>query len=423
MNLAHTAVLLWVWGSLQAFEIVEKENIFQKTPCPAFLLFDNAAYLADMSFELPCHCKPEEVSAVVWYYQEHLGSSHTKVLTDFDGRMLTEATQVRVGSDMLVRFSIRMFNLLVFRAQPEDSGLYFCGSRKGDYFYAYDVDIQSNKRVLATFQDEGQEPFEDQYSGKLHIFTTFWEWTPCDRCGVRGEQWRIGLCYVKSPGLSPRFRNTLPQVVSCGSRAVPRTLQAKTKNHPPEVLIRSCMVACEKEKEKSAKKPVFSIFNYVSKVGSQPWVPQVPIQFHQQMLGHGLIISCPGARPEHAVAWDKDQQYLYRTEFLKGVNKSMRVFIDHGNHLHIRFAQLDDRGIYYCWRQGVKVAGFRLGMTSRGKYQASLSDPETRSAMTLTLMGYLLVTALFVTIHLCLCCNYWFSCCPSFGSNIPLPGR
>lgn len=390
MNLGHTTVLLWVWGSLQAFEIVEKENIFQRTPCPAFLMFDNAAYLADMSFELPCHCKPEEVSAVVWYYQKRLGSSHTKVLTDFDGRVLTEAAQVRVGSDMLVRFSIRMFSLLVFQAQPEDSGLYFCGTRKGDYFYAYDVDIQSGEGMVATFKDRGQEPFADEYHGSLHVFTTFWEWTPCDR-----------------------YRKTLPDVVSCGSQAVPRKLRAKARDHTPELLVRSCMVPCKKTT--MIQKGVMAIFSYVSKVGSQPWVPQVPIQFHQQRLGHGLIISCPGARPEHAVAWDKDHQYFYRTEYLKGVNRSMRVFIDHGNHLHIRFTQLSDRGIYYCWLQGVQIAGFRLGVTSRGRYKASFSDPETRSAMELTLIGYLLITSVFVTIHLCRCCGYLFRCCPNFA--------
>ncbi|XP_007535813.2 Ig-like V-type domain-containing protein FAM187A [Erinaceus europaeus] len=419
MNLAYTAILLWLCGSFQAFEIVEKENIFQRTPCPAFLMFDNVAYLADMSFELPCHCKPEDVSAVVWYYQKHLGSSHTKVLTDFDGRVLTEAAQVRVGSDMLVRFSIHMFSLLVFRSQPEDSGLYFCGTRKGDYFYAYDVDIQSSERIVATFRDQGQEPFADEYHGTLHVFTTFWEWTPCDRCGVRGEQWRIGLCYLQSPDLSPRYQKTLPDVVSCGSRAVSRELQTKTRDHTPEVLIRSCLAPCHNRK--TIHKGVMAIFNYVSKVGSRPWVPQVPIQFHQQRLGHGLIISCPGARPEHAVAWDKNHQHLYRTQYLIGVNRSMRVFIDHGNHLHIRFAQLTDRGIYYCWRQGVRVAGFRLGVTSLGRYQASFSDPETRAALMLTLIGYLLITAVFVIIHLCRCCCHLFYCCPNFSPRISLP--
>ncbi|XP_004707569.1 Ig-like V-type domain-containing protein FAM187A [Echinops telfairi] len=414
MSLAHATVLLWAWGSLLTFEIVEKENIFQKTPCPAFLMFDNAAYLTDMSFELPCHCKPEEVLAVVWYHQKHLGSTHTQVLTDFDGRVLTEAAaHVRVGSDMLARFSIRMFSLLVFRAQPEDSGLYFCGTRKGDYFYAYDVDIQSSEGMVASFRDEGQEPFEDEYHGDLRVFTTFWEWTPCDRCGVRGEQWRIGLCYLQSPDLSPRYRQTLPNAVSCGSQAVPRKLRARAKHHTPELLVRSCLVSCERRQ--TVHLGLLAIFNYVSKAGRRPWVPQVPIQFHQQMLGHGLLISCPGARPEHAVAWDKDRQQLYRTQYLKDVNRSMRVFIDHGNQLHIRFTQLSDRGIYYCWRQGVRVAGFRLAVKTRGHYHASFSDPETRAVLQLILLGYALITATFATVHLCRCCCYFFRCCPNLS--------
>ncbi|XP_040845143.1 Ig-like V-type domain-containing protein FAM187A [Ochotona curzoniae] len=413
MRAASLALLLWAWESLRAFELVEKENIFQKTPCPAFLMFDNAAYLADMSFELPCHCKPEEVLAVVWYYQKHLGSGHTRVLTDFDGRVLTEAAQVRAGSDMLVRFSIRMFSLLVFRAQPEDSGLYFCGTHKGDYFYAYDVDIQSSEGMVATFRDKGEEPFEDEYRGNLRIFTTFWEWTPCDRCGVRGEQWRIGLCYLQSPHLSPRYRKTMPDVVSCGSSALSRKLRDAARDHTPELLVQSCQEPCKKRK--TDRKGVLAIYNYVSKLGSRPWVPQVPIQFHQQRLGHGLVISCPGARPEHAVAWDKDSRRLYRTEYLKGVNRSMRVFIDHGNHLHIRFTQLGDQGIYYCWRQGQLVAGFRLSVSSRRRYAASLSDPETRAVVELTLMGYLLITLVFIAIHVCRCCCYICRCCPSFS--------
>lgn len=129
---------------------------------------------------------------------------------------------------------------------------------------------------------------------------------------MRGEQWRIGLCYLQSPGLSPRYRKTLPDVVSCGSRAVPRQLRAKARDHVPELLLRSCLVPCEEKKK--IQEGVMALFSYVAKVGSRPWLPPVPIQFHQQRLGHGLIISCPGARPEHAVAWDKDQQYTWRVE-------------------------------------------------------------------------------------------------------------
>ncbi|XP_068932254.1 Ig-like V-type domain-containing protein FAM187A [Petaurus breviceps papuanus] len=410
MSLVYTPLLLlWSWGSLWAFELVEKENVFQKTPCPAFLMFDNAAYLTDMSFELPCHCKPEEVPSVVWYYQEHLGSHHTRVLTDFDGRVVVDSGQVRVGSNMLARFSIRMFSLLVFRAQPEDSGLYLCGTRHGDYFYGYDVDIQSNQKMVAAFIDQGQEPPEDEEHGNLQIFTTFWEWTHCDRCGVRGEQWRIGLCYLNKPGLSPRFRKSVPDVVSCGSQAVPRKLRNMAGKHrPPELMIRSCMVPCKKKTQVG----LMAIYSFISKLGSKPWVPKVPIQFHQQRLGHGLVISCPGARPEHAVAWDKDQFRLYRTSFLKGVNRSMRMFIDHGNQFHIRFTQLNDRGIYYCWREGEMVAGFRLAVTSRGHYYASLSDPETQYALQAALVGYVFLTAVFILIHLCRCCCYFFICCP-----------
>ncbi|XP_038621011.1 Ig-like V-type domain-containing protein FAM187A [Tachyglossus aculeatus] len=393
--------------SLHALEIVEKENIFEQTPCPAFLLFDNTAFLADMSFELPCHCKPEEVSAVVWYFQEQLGSLHTKVLTDFDGRVATDARLVRAGSDMLTRFSIRLFSLVVFRARPGDSGLYLCGTRSGDYFYGYDVDVQSSRGLAVAFSDRGQQPRGDEVRGPLRLFTAFWEWTRCDRCGVPGEQWRLGLCYLQGSGLSARYRQSLPDVVSCGSRAVPRELRATAHGWPPELAIRSCRVPCPQKPHRRSRPQLADV---LAKLGSRPWVPEVPVQFHRQRLGHGLILTCPGARPEHAVAWDKGGLPLYLTRFLVGVNRSMRIFIDHGHQLHIRFARLDDRGLYRCWLQGIPVAGFRLAVVSGGRYRASLSDPDTRYALQAALLCYLLITAVFILIHLCRCCCSYCSC-------------
>ncbi|XP_073182349.1 Ig-like V-type domain-containing protein FAM187A isoform X2 [Lepidochelys kempii] len=408
MRLVGIAILLGMADVLHAFAIMEKEDVFKKTPCPAFLMFDNAAYLADMSFELSCKCKPEEVTSVVWYFQKSMGSRQTKVLTDFDGTMFLDSGHIRVGSHMLKRFSIRMFSLIVFRAQVEDSGHYLCGTKEGDFFYGYDVDVQSSKAITVAFEDRNQHPQKDHTEEHFSVFTTFWDWTKCDRCGVRGEQWRIGLCYVKSAYLYPRYRTVPTDVVSCGSRSVPRRFQGTIRLRKPEVVIRSCLTPCVKRK--GPEEGVLSISNLIAKVGQKPWLPKVPIQFHKQHLGSGLIIACPGARPEHAVAWDKDSTRLYRTSFLIGVNKSMRVFIDHGNHLHIRFTQLDDRGTYYCWREGQMVAGFRLSVRFQGDRKRTLDDPETRYAIKAILTSYVLITMVFVGIHISRCCYYAFRC-------------
>ncbi|XP_048685757.1 Ig-like V-type domain-containing protein FAM187A isoform X1 [Caretta caretta] len=408
MRLVGIAILLGMADVLHAFAIMEKEDVFKKTPCPAFLMFDNAAYLADMSFELPCKCKPEEVTSVVWYFQKSMGSRQTKVLTDFDGTMFLDSGHIRVGSHMLKRFSIRMFSLIIFRAQVEDSGHYLCGTKEGDFFYGYDVDVQSSKAITVAFEDRNQHPQKDHTEEHFSVFTTFWDWTKCDRCGVRGEQWRIGLCYVKSAYLYPRYRTVPTDVVSCGSRSVPRRFQGTIRLRKPEVVIRSCLTPCVKRK--GPEEGVLSISNLIAKVGQKPWLPKVPIQFHKQHLGSGLIIACPGARPEHAVAWDKDSTRLYRTSFLTGVNKSMRVFIDHGNHLHIRFTQLDDRGTYYCWREGQMVAGFRLSVRFQGDRKRTLDDPETRYAIKAILTSYVLITMVFVGIHISRCCYYAFRC-------------
>ncbi|XP_015280636.1 PREDICTED: Ig-like V-type domain-containing protein FAM187A [Gekko japonicus] len=407
-GLAGIVLVLHTADVLHAFAIMEKEDVFKKTPCPAFLMFENAAYLADMSFELPCNCKPEEVTSVVWYFQKHMGSQQTRVLTDFEGTLIVDSSSIKVGSDMLRRFSIRMFSLIVFRVQVEDSGHYICGTKHGDFFYGYDVDVQASKGIDVAFADRNQHPQEDHDETQLTVFTVFWDWTTCNRCDVRGEQRRIGLCYIKSAYLLRRYRTTTAQVASCGSSSIPRQFRGLFQHRKAEVVIRSCTKPCRKKK--SSKKGEASISDVISKLGEKPWVPDVPVQFHKQSLGSGLIISCPGARPEHAVAWDKDSTRLYLTRYLIRINGSMRVYIDHGNHLHIRFAQLSDRGTYYCWREGQMVAGFRLSVVYESRRKRSLDDPETLYAVKVILTSYVLITILFAVIHVVRCCLYAFRC-------------
>ncbi|NXE11797.1 F187A protein, partial [Lophotis ruficrista] len=397
------AVLLCAVDVLHAFAIEEKGDVFKRTACPAFLLFDNAAYLADMTFELPCNCKPEEVSSVVWYFQKKAGSRKTTVLTDFAGTVVVDSGHIRAGSDVLKRFSIRMFSLIVFRAQVADSGHYLCGTKRGDFFYGYDVDVQPTKHITVAFVDKG-EHIQDDFTGDLFsLFTTFWDWTSCDRCGVRGEQRRIGLCYVRSGQLHPRYRTAVPNVTSCGSRAVPAHFQDIGHLRRPEVAIRSCLTPCPEEEV--PEEGVQAISNVISKLGEKPWLPRVPTQFHKQPIGSGLIIACPGARPEHAVAWDKGSVRLYRSRYLVGVNRSMRVFIDHGNHLHIQRLRSGDRGTYFCWREGKMVAGFRLSVVYQPRRWRALNDPETIYAVKAIGMSYVLISIVFVVVHVCRCCR------------------
>ncbi|XP_008493569.1 Ig-like V-type domain-containing protein FAM187A [Calypte anna] len=397
------AALLCLVDALHAFAIEEKGDVFKRTPCPAFLLFVNTAYLADMTFELPCNCKPQEVSSVIWYFQKTMGSQQTRVLTDFAGTVVVDSGQVRAGSDVLKRFSIRMFSLIVFKAQVSDSGHYLCGTKDGDFFYGYDVDVQPSRDITVAFVDRGQYVQNDYAGDFFNLFTTFWDWTRCDRCGVRGEQRRIGLCYLHSPRLHPRYRTALPNVTSCGSRAVLPPLHDPLSLHRPEVAIRSCLTPCPRTEV--PKEGVLAISNVIAKLGRKPWLPRVPTQFHRQDAGTALTIACPGARPEHAVAWDKDQTRLYRSQYLIGVNKSMRVFIDHGNHLHIQGLRARDGGTYFCWREGKMVAGFRLRVTQISRRRRTLHDPETIYALRTIGIGFLIIGSIFIFIHLCL---YWW---------------
>lgn len=85
----------------------------------------------------------------MWFYRKHLRESkETRVLTDHHGNMLVDPSDILHSRSLQSRFSIRLFSLLIFRAGPEDSGLYICGSGQGHYFYAYDMDIQEAQKIV-----------------------------------------------------------------------------------------------------------------------------------------------------------------------------------------------------------------------------------------------------------------------------------
>ncbi|XP_043910885.1 Ig-like V-type domain-containing protein FAM187A [Protopterus annectens] len=388
------------------YEIAEEESVFEKMVCPAFLVFENVAYLADMTFELPCNCKPEEVNSVVWYFQKDLGHNETRVLTDFNGTKIIDSSDIKTGSDIMNRFAIRMFSLIIFQSQVEDSGHYICGSAKGDFFYGYDIDVQPSEGAHLAFIDIDQKPLSDMETATYKIFSSFWAWGKCDRCDIRGEQTRIGLCYFKSQYLFTRYRTPMPHVVSCGSAAIPRRFRGILNVRKTEVVVRSCYEPCPKTPSPLEGK--HSIFEVVSALEEKQLNLAVPIQYYSHPLGYPLTLMCPGTRPEHSVAWDKSTFQLYRSQYMAGVNKSMRVFIDHGNHLRFKYIEHDDKGIYYCWQQGKKVAGFRLSISYRSKRARKFSDPETQFAFKTVLTSYIFITAIFIVLHLLKCVRYFF---------------
>ncbi|KAG8566628.1 hypothetical protein GDO81_013324 [Engystomops pustulosus] len=378
--------------------------MFRSFRCPAFLLFDTAAYLSDMTIELPCHCKPETEKSVVWYYQRNMGNKKTRVLTDFNGTVQLDVSNVRGKSDILFRFSIRMFSLIVFKAQIEDSGNYMCGSQDGHFFYGYNVDIQDSKKAYVAFRDQQGHPQPDLTSKYFVSFTTFWEWTVCDRCDVRGEQRRIGLCYVNSSYLNPRFRSKQIDVTSCGSEAVPSKFRKKLSTRRPEIIVRSCTSPCHKAK-KGILGAVTTLYHNIMKLKDYiPFISKVPTQLHTHPIGSKLNIACPGAKPEHAVAWDRDKDRLYRTEYIIGINKSMRVYIDHGNHLNFRSVQYNDRGIYYCWLEGKMKAGFKLAVQKNPVRRRHFEDPESVFAMKTIGICFVIFALIFILIHCMKCC-------------------
>lgn len=89
-----------------------------------------------------------QVQSVIWFFRKHLDDSkETKALTDHHGNKLLDPSDILQSRSLQSRFSIRLFSLLIFRASPDDSGIYICGSAHRDYFYGFDLDIQDMDKI------------------------------------------------------------------------------------------------------------------------------------------------------------------------------------------------------------------------------------------------------------------------------------
>nr|XP_055049753.1 Ig-like V-type domain-containing protein FAM187A [Misgurnus anguillicaudatus] len=385
------AIVPWLLSAYEAPE--DKEDIFASKACPAFLIFNSIAFQAYMTVELPCHCKPEEANSVVWYYQKQTGTMNTKVLTDFDGTKVVESSKVGRDSDLRNRFSIRLFSLLIFRVQKADSGHYICGTTSGEFFYGYHVDVQEVHQVFFPWDLNQKTPgyVADPNSTDLfQVFTSYRAWSTCDRCDIQGEQIRVGLCYVKSNYLHVRYRSELETVAPCGSPAVPEQFGLSSSTCGAELQVRSCDTACPSKPTASPEREALLNFLEYDDRGSG-----VPIHYHNHPIDSDLILTCPGPKPQYAVAWDKGSTPLYRSQYMEGLNKTSRVFIDTGHHLHFRPVRLEDKGSYFCWIQGKLSAEIRLGVYLRLGQLRQISDPESLYALQAILVCYIGITVLF----------------------------
>ncbi|KAM6929518.1 Ig-like V-type domain-containing protein FAM187A [Lycodopsis pacificus] len=375
----------------------DKQDAFATKACPAFLTFTNAAYLAGGTVELPCHCKPQQIKSVVWFFRKHRsGSKDTRALTDHHGNRLLDPNRIPHGGQLRSRFSIRLFSLLIFRVEPDDSGIYICGSADKDFFYGYDLDIQE-ARTLSFLPRTLSKGMSKRRKGLgsteplYRVFTSFRPWSVCDRCGVPGEQVRAGLCYVHSQYLHIRYRRANQTVTSCGSGAVPRAFgQLKQSAVRAKLQVKSCQVTCQAQAPPSSK--IIALMAFLG-------YNSLPVFYLSHAADRILTLGCPGARANMAVAWDRGVEPIYRSERLTGPNlrtTSPRLLIDTGHHLVFQPAKTQDSGVYYCWLQGHKAAEIRLLVYAHlGRGQSVTSHPDFWKALKTVLRSYAVMTAVF----------------------------
>ncbi|XP_068452807.1 Ig-like V-type domain-containing protein FAM187A [Clinocottus analis] len=396
-------LFLLLGAEVRSYEAPEdKQDVFARKACPAFLTFTNAAYLAGVTVELPCHCKPQQIQSVVWFFRKHLdGSKETRALTDNHGNMLLDPRGVPHSGDLRSRFFIRLFSLLIFRAGTDDSGVYICGSAHKDFFYGYDLDVQEARTLsFGPSVSKKRKASKLGSTGPLYrVFISFRPWSVCDRCGVPGEQVRVGLCHVHSLYLHARYRRANQTVASCGSGAVPRAFgQLQLSGGGGAGLeVRSCQATCQTEAAPSSTLLTLMTFlGYDS--GS------LPVFYMNHPAGHDLALGCPGARPNMAVAWDKGVEPIYRSEHLAGRDPgaaSPRLLIDAGHHLMFQPAKTQDTGVYYCWLQGHRTAEIRLLVYAHfGKRQSVVSHPDFWTALQTVFRAYAAMTAAFCLLLL-----------------------
>ncbi|CAL8370042.1 unnamed protein product [Lota lota] len=382
------------------------DTVWNRRACPAFLSFSNTAFLAGSTIELACRCKPHQVHEVVWFYRErHAGPRATRALTDLHGNRLLDPNDVPLGGDLRLRCSIRLFSLLLHRAEPGDSGLYLCGSARQDFFYGYDLDIQeAGALTLSPSPSTGQGRRESDLPVSpgvarplFQVFTRYGAWGQCDRCGPPGEQVRVGLCFLHSPYLHVRYRTANQSVASCGSGAVPRAfgLSQRSKRPAARLEVRVCHVTCPPQATPTSSNSSMRDFLGFSS-SSRP--AGLPVFYLSRAANQDLTLGCPGSRPEHAVAWDRGSEPIYRSEHL--TSTSPRMHLDVGGHLVFRPAHLEDSGVYYCWLQGRKAAQIRLLVYAHFGRGHVTSHPSFRSALRTVLMSYAAMTTVFILLML-----------------------
>ncbi|XP_075995831.1 Ig-like V-type domain-containing protein FAM187A [Genypterus blacodes] len=409
-------LLLLLFSEVWSYEApVEKEDdVFEVTACPAFLSFVNAAYLRGVTVELPCSCKPTQVQSVVWFYKKHPRSSEeTIVLTDHHGNQVLDNKRVSQRSNLQSRFSIRLFNLMIFRAALNDSGIYICGSDHKDFFYAYDLDIQDTHTFSFNTSPSRGRAWTRRRSAApqalFRLFTNYQRWSVCDRCGVPGEQIRIGLCYIQSKYLYVRYRQVNQTVASCGSEAVPRDFGLwKQGRGGAKMLIRKCQVTCP-----PAPPPPSRLDGLLWFLGlSSAPKGAMSVFYLTRPEDRVLTLGCPGARPNLAVAWDRGSEPLHRSKHMRGRNGS-RLQIDTAHHLVLRPAKPQDSGVYYCWLQGRRVAEIHLLVYARlGRGQSVTLDPNFYSALRTVVQSYVAMTTMFCLL---LCVRLGYRLCSDTG--------
>ncbi|GBP13921.1 Ig-like V-type domain-containing protein FAM187A [Eumeta japonica] len=329
---------------------------------------------------LPCNicASPEDIDTIDWMYSKTIDNPSFTLYEDKDN------TVEESDGD-----------LIIYRTQDEDAGLYYCtlGDSRGNMIFLEVIDDTSNISLVKPLSSHGPYPQLNQrltISG-LTLITTWNEWSDCSRCDHVGRRRRYGARYLRMLNYTSGSQNNgdlteatdyvhldehitklfeaFPNGIPYQATYLPKYLRSNeaTAKSSNEIMIGLCKVPCKNNvifEVKSQDGRIIEKANNSAREYSllqgtppQPPPPTRDIIFVERL--QKIILSCPGTTLRDipvqwkigtldVIPWDIDKR------------SGGRVYVTPLDQLVIESVRYTDTNLYSCWEEDELAGSIKL---------------------------------------------------------------